>query len=333
MIKLSTILKEVQEGAKVTFDDKGEASSIEIAYKPLDGEQLSTDDDFNKRYRRYKVFYSLSSNPEATNIKKAEDALKYKANLIKSAELKDLLKKTIVTRLPKVDYIGFLESKGNLNLLLLETFQDLYPGAETVEIKKIEYKFIDNAVDWDKFLKQTDSIKKTVLKFLRTTAQEPGPYKVRKSDQLQSLLVKLLHSKYNIGLHPSGEGEKFPPAYNIIVECLTKGKTMLIIDDNTHTGTDFYKIFEGIERIREGIVEANSKPTQDEQEVINTLEQLKKNPKAKTSTYLQKEISRLENEVKLYRSRINILNRNANKSKDRFFGYALYVLDPGDINK
>lgn len=333
MIKLSDIVKEVLEGVKVTFDDSGEkATSIDIAYQHLDGEQLNTDDDFNKRYG-YKVFYSLRSDPKATKIKKAEDALKYKANLIKSAELKNLLKKTIVTRLPKVDYIGFLESKGSLNLLLLNTFQDLYPGAETVEIKKVEYKFIDNAVDWDKFSKQTDSIKKTILKFLRTTAQKPGPYKIRKSDELQSLLVKLLHSKYNIGLHPSGEGEKFPPAYNIIVECLTKGKTMLIVDDNTHTGTDFYKIFEGIERIREGIVEANSKPTQEEQEVIARLEQLKKSPKVKTSTYLQKEIPKLEDEIKLYRSRIDILNRSANRSKDHFFGYALYVLDPGDIDR
>lgn len=332
MIKLSDILKEVQEGAKVTFDDKGEASSIEIAYKPLDGEQLSTDDSFVKKYG-YKVFYSLSSSPGATNIKKAEDALKYKSDKIKPQELESLLKSTIVTRLPKVDYIGYLESEGTLNSLLLKTLQKLYSGAEPVAIDKIEYNVIDNAVDWDRFARQTDSVKKSVINFLYKTAEKLPTYKIRKSDKIQSMIIKLLHSKYNVGLHPSGEGEKFPPVYDKIVDCLTKGKVMLIIDDNIHTGTDFYKIFEGIEKIRDKIVEANSKLTDDEQKVVEDLADIKKHPKLKTSEFLQKKMAELEGQVKMSKLRISILNRSVLKSHDYFFGYVLYLLKDSDINK
>lgn len=332
MIKLSDILKEVSEGAKVTFDDKKEPSSIEIAYSHIDGEQLNTDDDLIKKYG-YKVFYSLSSDPKATNVKASEDALKYSPGKIKPAELQDLLKRTVGNRLPKVDYIGSLESKGGLNNLLISTLQKIYPEAKTIAVEKIEYKVIDNAVDWDRFTRQTDSVKKSLVNFLYKSAEKLPPYKIRKSDKLQSMIIKLLHSKYNIGLHPSGEGEKFPPVYNAIVECLTEGKILLIVDDNMHTGTDFYKIFEGIERIREKVVEVNSKPTDKEKEAAEKLEKLKKHPKFKSSDFIQKEVPKLEKELEMYRARVSILNRNVNRSHDCFFGYALYLLKDSDLKR
>lgn len=334
MIKLSDILTEVVEGAKVTFDDKGgKVTSIDIAYQHLDGEQLNTDDDLIKKYG-YKVFYSLSSDPKASNIKAAQDALKYDPSKIKPEELQSLLRKTIGNRLPKVDYIGSLESKGGLNNLLLNTLQKIYPEAKTIAVEKVEYNIIDNAVDWDRFTRQTDSVKKSLVNFLYKTAEKLPPYKIRKSDKLQSMIIKLLHSKYNIGLHPSGEGEKFPPVYNAIVECLTEGKVMLIVDDNMHTGTDFYKIFEGIEGIREKIVEANSKPTGKEREAVEDLESIKKRLKAKPSSeFLQKKVLELEKELELYRARVSVLNRNVNRSHDCFFGYALYLLRDSDLKR
>lgn len=332
MIKLSDILKEVSEGAKVTFDDKKEPSSIEIAYSHIDGEQLNTDDDLIKKYG-YKVFYSLSSDPKATDVKASEDALKYDPDKIKPAELQDLLRRTIGNRLPKVDYIGSLESKGGLNNLLISTLQKIYPEAKTVAVEKMEYKVIDNAVDWDRFTRQTDSVKKSLINFLYKSAEKLPPYKIRKSDKLQSMIIKLLHSKYNIGLHPSGEGEKFPPVYNAIVECLTEGKIMLIVDDNIHTGTDFYKIFEGVERIREKVVETNSKPTDKEKEATEKLQKLKKHPKFKSSEFIQKEVPKLEKELEMYRARVSILNRNVNRSHDCFFGYALYLLQDSDLKR
>lgn len=331
MIKLSNILKEVLEGAKVTFDND-KVSSIKIAYSHLDGEQLNTDSGVTKK-NSYQVFYSLSSDPKATNIKAAQDALKYDSNKIKPAELQGLLKSTLLTRLPKVDYIGLLESKGGLNSLLIDTLKKLYTGAEVIAIEKMEYKVIDNAVDWVKFAKQTDTIKNDIIDFLYKTAKEAPPYKIRKSDKLQSMLVKMLHSKYNIGLHPSGEGERFPPVYNAIVECLTKGKTMLLVDDNIHTGTDFYKIFKGIETIKDRLIQANSKPAESEERAIKDLEELKKHPKLKSSEFLQKKMLELEREVSMYRLRVSTLNNSILRSRDHFYGYAFYLLQDSDLKR
>jgi hypothetical protein len=93
MIKLIDLLKEVQEGAKVTFDDKGAATAIDISFTHLDGEQLSTYDGKIKK-NGYEVFYSLESDPKASNIKASEDALKYNSDKIKPEELKAILSKT-----------------------------------------------------------------------------------------------------------------------------------------------------------------------------------------------------------------------------------------------
>lgn len=331
-MKLSSIVQELKEGVKVSFDEKGEPTAIDIAYQHIDGEQLNTDDSFNKR-EGYKVFYSLSSDPKATNIKASEDALKYNSDKIKPEELRGLLKSTIVTQIPKVDYIGFLESKGKLNKLLVSTLSDLYGGAEVVSIAKIEYTDIRKAVDWEDLERQTDIVKKAVNDFLEKISKEAPPYKIRKSDKVQSMVIRKLHSKYNIGLHPSGEGEKFPPVYNAIVECLTKGKSMLIVDDNTHTGTDFVKLFQGIERIKEGLVDANSKPTEKEEEALRDIQRAKSHPRFKTSKHLQDLVAKHQQELELYRARVSILNHNINRSRDHFFGYALYLLQDSDLKR
>jgi hypothetical protein len=330
MIRLSDILTEVIEGAKVDFDDKGEVSSIDISYKHLDGEQLNTDNGVNKR-RGYEVYYSLSSDPKASNVKAAQDALKYNSDKIESSELKSLLASTIKTRLPKIDYIGFLESEGSLNKLLLDTFQELYPSAQVVPIEKIQYENIDDAVDWGKFNKQTSNVKNTVIDFLYKTAEKKPPYKIRKSDKLQSLLVRLLHSKYDIGLHPSGKGKESSSAYSAVMDCLRSGKVMVIIDDNTHTGTDFKNIFRSIDDIAKRMEEINSKPSENEREALDTLDKIKAHKSFKTSKHLQDQFTRLEQIFKIYRERIDILNRAPSKRRNYFFGYALYLLKDSDL--
>jgi hypothetical protein len=329
MIKLIDLLKEVQEGARVTFDDKGAATAIDISFTYLDGEQLNTYDGRIKKHG-YEVFYSLESDPKASSIKASEDALKYNSDKIKPKELKELLSKTLLTRIPKVDYIGYLESKGGLNQVLLNTIKELYDNPEVVHIEKMEYNVIDNAVDWEKFNKHADSIKRTIINYLYKTAEKAPPYKIRKSNELQSALTKQLYSKYNIGLHPSGEGEKFPPVYNVIVECLTKGKVMLIIDDNMHTGDDFYKLFGGIEAIKEKVKESNEKPVGNEEE-LSQLDKIKANPKFKSSKFLQDKFTELEKVNKMYRERVSILNANLNKSHNNFYGYVLYNLKGSDL--
>ena len=80
MIKLSHILREVVEGAKVTFDKDNEPTKIEISQQRLDGEQLQTVDGVRKT-ANCDVYYSLESVPDTANIKSAQDALKYNSEL------------------------------------------------------------------------------------------------------------------------------------------------------------------------------------------------------------------------------------------------------------
>ena len=56
MIKLIDLIREVQEGAKVTFDDKGAATAIDISFTHLDGEQLST---YDGRIKKTDMKYSI----------------------------------------------------------------------------------------------------------------------------------------------------------------------------------------------------------------------------------------------------------------------------------
>ena len=331
MIKLSSILNEVLEGAKVTFDDKGKvATSIDIAVKHIDGEQLDTYNGITKK-NSYEVFYSLISDPKVVKVKPAQDALKYKAELIKPNELKALVSDTLSARLSKVDYIGYLESEGNLNKVLADTIKGLYPNAEVVYVEKIAYNDLSKAVNWESVSKQTDRIKQAIMDWLEKNKDKEGPQKISKSNKMQSLVAKQLYSKYNFGLHPSGEGEEFPPVYNMVIDCLTKGKTMLIIDDNMYTGDDFYKVFESIERIKDRLRKENEMPVGEESKAFEELEKVKKLPKFKTSKFLQDKAKELEKVQELYRTRVSILNSNLNKSRNHFYGYVLYKLEGRDL--
>jgi hypothetical protein len=107
---------------------------------------------------------------------------------------------------------------------------------------------------------------------------------------------------------------------------------MLIIDDNMHTGDDFYKLFGGIEAIKEKVKESNEKPVGNEEE-LDQLDAIKTNPKFKSSKFLQDKFTELERVNKTYRERVSILNANLNKSYKNFYGYVLYNLKDSDLEK
>ena len=338
MIKLKDILKEVREGARVTFDDTGNASKIDIAYKHLDGEQLATYNNVIKK-NSYSVYYSLESVTGAANIKKSEDALKYNSQLIKPAELKDLLHNTLGAEIEKVDYIGYLESKGGLNKVLINTVKELYGVSDenVVEVKKVEYMNIDDAVDWDSYSKlKSEPLKKDIIKFLYKTAEKAPPYKIQKSSGkegggTQSIIVKQLQSKYNLGLNPNLKNKSLPPIYDVLVKCIEQDKTLLIVDDNMHAGIDFYKIFGAVRDLVDKLKEENAKPTADEEGAEEKLAAWEGHSKRKTSTHIKQEIERLEKILKVRRERIELVNRDLNGSNQRIFGYVLYNLSSKDI--
>jgi hypothetical protein len=338
MIKLIDLLKEVQEGARVAFDNAGNASKIDIAYKHLDGEQLATYNNVIKK-NSYSVYYSLESAPGAENIKKSEDALKYSSQLIKPAELKDLISNTLGAEIEKVDYIGYLESKGGLNKVLINTIKELYGVSDenVVEVKKVEYMNIDDAVDWESYNKlKSEPLKKDIIKFLYKTAEKAPPYKIKKSSGkegggTQSIIVKQLQSKYDLGLNPNLKNKSLPPIYDVLVKCIEQGKTLLIVDDNMHAGTDFYKIFGAVRDLADKLKEVNARPTTEEEGVEEKLVALKRHPKRETSSYIKQEIDKLEKVLKVRRERIDLVNRDLNGSNQRIFGYVLYNLSSKDI--
>jgi hypothetical protein len=339
MIKLIDLLETTdiykklkKEGAKVDFKDNV-AVGIKISSKNIEGEQLVTIDG-SRVTNGYKVYYSLESDPNASNIKASQNALKYDANLININELKELILKTLKNRLPKIDYIGFLESKGELNNTLLKAIQEIYkiPSENIIYVKKMEYKFIDNAVDWDSYLKQTKEIQQDIQKFLDKTASKPGPYKIRKSGETQSIIIKQLHSKYDLGLNPNEPNRPLPPIFNVIVDCIKNKKVLLLIDDNFHTGTDFFKIFNLIDKLIEKMQLEASKPSDKEHDALIQLQTIIQNPKFKTSAFLQDKYKNFKQIEKQLLQRKFIVSKQFYDPDKVIFGYVLYKLKPSDID-
>jgi hypothetical protein len=332
-IYLSDEKTKVDEGAKVDFEN-GIPVNITISSKPISGEQLITVDG-TRSTNNYDVYYSLESNPKEDNIKASQDALKYSADKISEGELRELITKTLKSRLSKVDYIGFLESKGTLNNLLLSVIKDIYGVSDEniVFVKKLDYKFIDNAVDWNQFQKESETIQKAILNFLEKTSQTPGPYKIRKSGEVQSSIVQRLHSKYDLGLNPNEPDRPLPPIFDVIVDCINSKKTLLIIDDNIHSGTDFFKIFGDINKLIDKMENESSKISEEEQNALDEIQTIIANPKFKTSSFLQdkyKELKKIERE---YNERKLMISKQYSNINKNIFGYVLYRLKDSDLSK
>jgi hypothetical protein len=342
-MKLIDIFKElVNEGVKVTFDPTTLSSpdptvdSIAISVSPIEGEQLKTVNELRKT-NFYNVYYSLRSDPSSKvpNVKKSEDALKYYPEKINQNELKNLILKTLKSQLPKVDYIGFLESSAPLNNLLLDTIKNIYGVSDDkiIDISKIRYEKIDDAVDWERFRRESSSIKKAITQFLYKTAETEPPYAVKKTGTTPTKIIQRLHSKYDIGLHPNLPNQSLPPIYDVFVKCITQGKTLLIIDDNVHSGTDFKKIFERVDEIINKLREESSKPSKSEQEVFDKIKELEQNPKLKTSPTLQSQYEQAKKIRALYLNRTYTITKDFDKTRNRISGYVLYRLDDRDLKK
>jgi hypothetical protein len=337
-MKLISILKNIiLEGAKVTFtkaskDSKPIVNAIDISPAPIPGEQLKTVSG-KRKTDFYNVYYSLESS-KMPGTKAAEDALKYDTdNKINQNDLKALITKTLKPELPKIDYIGFLESKGKLNQTLINVLKEIYNVSDdnVINIGKIQYEYIDDAVDWDQFRKESNKIKNAIIKFLYKKAEQPPKYSIRKSGETQSQIVQRLHSKYDLGLQPNLPNAPLPPIYDILVKCITQRKTLLIVDDNLHTGTDFLKIFRAIDKLVDKLKDEYSQPTNQEQEMFNQIEKIKQHPKFNTSPVLQNQYKELSAARLNYLQRTQTLTKDFVRVRERIFGYVLYRLSDTDL--
>ena len=337
-MKLISILRNIiLEGAKVTFtkaskDSKPIVNDIDISPAPIPGEQLKTVSG-KRRTDSYNVYYSLESLKATPGIKAAQDALKYDADKINQNDLKNLITKTLKPELPKIDYIGFLESKGELNQTLITTLKEIYNVSDdnVISIGKIQYEYIDDAVDWEQFRKESDKIKNAIVRFLYKRAEQSPKYSIRKSGETQSQIVQRLHSKYDLGLQPNLPNAPLPPIYDVLVKCITQRKTLLIVDDNLHTGTDFLKIFRTIDKLVDKLKDEYSQPTKQEQEVFNQIEKIKQHPKFNTSPVLQNQYKELSAVRLDYLQRTQTLTKDFVRVRERIFGYVLYRLSDADL--
>lgn len=337
MIKFLDILR---EGVKVEFGSnparEPSPKSIDISYKPIEGEQLNTIDGISKKILLYKVFYSLESDPKSNHIKDSQDALKDHPELING--LKNFLAKSLKSRISKPDYIAYLGSSAPLNKALVQNISEIFNVSEEniIPIEKVEYKYIDDAINWESFRKQSKKLQKDIISYLYTTAEKPGPYVIKGTKKIQGIIVKQHHSKYDLGVNPNLEwikDKQLPAIYNIIIECLTTNKRLLIIDDNVHTGLDFRLIFKNIEKIIKKYQEEQTMPSTEMARLMNTMGELRQHPRYITSEHLQNEYKRLESIYNEVIMNISILSRKVGENRKNIIGYVLYRLEDEDLKR
>jgi hypothetical protein len=259
VIKLIDILNsstDLKEGALITFDQTGKVVNIELTTDALSGEQL-TFSPGQRRIGNLKVYYSLKSNPKESNPKQSQDAIKNSSELIDKQSLKQVIRETLAPniQLSKVTHLLILGSSQGLTGNLGTVLQELCPNAKLIPVPKIQHKFIDNAVDWDSYLKLGNGfptrMQKDIQSYLDKRAKVEGPYTIKKTGELQSSLIRHFHTKYDVGLNPNLADYKTGDIYRIFEQAVNGTANILIIDDNIHEGIDFTKLFKGIQELYE----------------------------------------------------------------------------------
>lgn len=255
-----SLLKLLLEGAFVDFDKSGQAKSVSIDTKTIPGEQLHYTPR-SRRYNtygvRYNVYYSLSTAEDAKAPKQAQDVLKRGGVNINKSELEAIILATfkdLNVPYTKFTHIFTLGSSDNLVNLLGEAAASIC-DAELVQVPKMQYKFIDNAVDWKKYQQQTEKIKRAVDDYLEKRAStEQSPFSVSKTG-LRGAISKAFYSKYDMGFNPYEKGNVGDRVNSILHQAVlgSNGVRVLIVDDNIHSGEDFSKIFKGVNDIYQGI--------------------------------------------------------------------------------
>ena len=136
-----------------------------------------------------------------------------------------------------------------------------------------------------------------------------------------------------MGLNPNEPDRPLPPIFDVIVDCINSKKTLLIIDDNIHSGTDFFKIFGDINKLIDKMENESSKISEEEQNALDEIQTIIANPKFKTSSFLQdkyKELKKIERE---YNERKLMISKQYSNINKNIFGYVLYRLKDSDLSK
>lgn len=249
----------LKEGAFIEFDENGNVVSTQLSTQVIEGEQLTYSPQL-RTYRKtttYSVAYSLKSNPSSDQPKKAQDVLKTGGKNISKQELKALVDSTfkdLGINIKKFTHVLLLGSSDNLVNLLGEAAASL-AGAKLIHVPKMEYKYIDNAVNWEEYQRQTKKVKRSVDDYLDKRAkQSPGPYTISKTG-LRGAMSKVFYTKYDVGVNPYEKGKVGDTVTGLLHRAVAgiDGVRLLIVDDNIHSGQDFSKLFDSIDEIYKGI--------------------------------------------------------------------------------
>jgi hypothetical protein len=306
MIKLTDILYDrlnLREGALVTFDQTGKAVGIEINTNAIPGEQLVFSPG-QRRIGNLKVYYSLKSNPKESSPKQSQDAIKNSSELLDKVSLKQVVKETLLPdiQLSRITHLLVLGSSQGLTENLGTVLQELCPNAKLIPVSKTQYKFIDNAVDWESYQKlgkgSPTRMQRDIQNYLDKRAKTEGPYTIKKTGELQSSLLRHFHTKYDVGLNPYLPDYKTGDIYNIFEQAVNGTANILIIDDNIHEGLDFTRLFKGI------------------QEIYKQL-----------SNNLRQSISNKQIDIKT----VDLMSKLLANYSERIHGYVLYKLENTDI--
>jgi hypothetical protein len=197
----------------------------------------------------------------------------------------------------KPDYIVAVGSTAGLVANLVSISADLFPKAETFNLPKIEYANIGHAIDWDELQRQkggahthrflgelfgkhannSGKLKRDMSEIdnfgeLKEFIEEELPnvdWKTEGSDGKSLIPFKVRSSGV---WSRDGFRDFLKPKYdtisndfnNLILECISDNKKMLIIDDNRNSDTDIRSIFSEIDRIAHDLgADDNSKYRQN----------------------------------------------------------------------
>lgn len=250
----------LEEGLRVDFSETGEASSITLSRKAIEGEQANTKEGV-KTYTSqagFKVYWSLEADSPTPDTKAAYDALKHRPELLDLETLAVFIRPVIQGfAKDSLSYVGYLESEDPLSKLLAQAVNKVHPSAKLIPISKIQYKYLEDAIDYEQYRRESPAIQRTIdaEKEAIYKKQPEGPYVLKKKDMFTSKVLDRTYGKYDLGLnkyyndkeYATNRDRELPSIYQAIASCIIDPrKKLLIVDDNIFTGSDFNQIFEVI---------------------------------------------------------------------------------------
>ncbi len=343
---IDIILKEgiyvdLKDQAEPGVKDSHEANYIDISIKTKPQDQFIYNPG-KRKINNYTVFHSFEPKPGIERLQDVQDAIKKHSELMYRPVLEQAMN-AISTNL-EFSYIACLGSSEKLSNKLASVAADKWnvPKENVLFIPKLQYVDADAMLDRVSFDNLTDKshIKKKILDYIEKAKEyiEQGTgWEIKKSKTTGSDVIQRLHTKYNIGKHPTVDIKSPPKIYEAILNCLKNRQKLLIVDDNVHTGTDFAKLFKIIDTFPEIVTEKVEEEKEHLKVIVDELEKVikegdrfvkygkgTKQEKSKVISRLRETSRELALFKKSFLAVLDGLSRFKSNPKQLVYGYVLY---------